>query len=93
MNHGLIDQADRSIEDALVALARAVYLLGFSEGKDIVQHAAGVVAASRRLLHQHGMGSPDQTVTRPGVATDSDCAFSPVAGRALAARDLGGELR
>jgi hypothetical protein len=91
MNHGRIDQADRSIEDALVALARAVYLLGFSEGKEIVQHAAGVVAESRRLLHQHGMGSPGQTITRPGVA--ADWAFSSAAGRALAALDLHGELR
>jgi hypothetical protein len=34
-----VDQADRSIEGALVALSRAFYLLGLSEGKDIVQHA------------------------------------------------------
>jgi hypothetical protein len=63
MNHGSrVDQADQSIEDALVALSRAVYLLGLSEGKEIVQHAAGVVAESRRLLHQHGLAqSPSYT--------------------------------
>jgi hypothetical protein len=31
-----VDPADQSIEDAL---SRAMYLLGLSEGKEIVQHA------------------------------------------------------
>jgi len=34
-----VDQADQSIEDALVALSRAIYLLGLSEGEEIVQDA------------------------------------------------------
>ena len=50
-----VDQADQSIEDALVALSRAIYLLGLSEGKRSSSTRAGVVAESRRLLHQHGM--------------------------------------
>ncbi len=93
MNHGSrADQADQSIEDALVALSRAIYLLGFSEGKEIVQHAAGVVAESRRLLHQHGTTRPPgPPITRPGA--EAGWTSSPVAERALVALDLGGELR
>jgi hypothetical protein len=56
MNHdSRVDQAFQSIEDALVALTRASYLLGLSEGKEIIQYARGKVAESRRLLHEHAM--------------------------------------
>ena len=41
---------------ALVALTHAICFLGLREDKEIVQHAHRVVAESRRLLHQHGMG-------------------------------------
>ena len=36
-NFSRIDEADQAIEEALTALSRASYLLGFSEGKEIVQ--------------------------------------------------------
>jgi hypothetical protein len=87
MNHdSRVDQAVRSIEDAMVALTRAICLLGFSEGKEIVQNAHGVVAGSRTLLHQQGLAT-----TRPGA--EDGGASSPVAAHALVARALGGEPR
>jgi hypothetical protein len=86
MNHSRVDQAVQSIEDAMMALTRAISLLGLSEGKEIVQHAHGVVAESRKLLHQHGMAP-----TRPGA--EDGWASSPVAAHALVALALGGEPR
>jgi hypothetical protein len=85
-NDSRVDQAVQSIDDAMVALSRAIYLLGLSEGKEIVQHAHGVVAEFRRLQHQHGMAPPEPGITRPGEA---DWASSPIATRVLAALDLG----
>jgi hypothetical protein len=56
MNNGSrVDQAVQSIEEAMAALSRAIYLLGVSEGKEVIQHAHGVVADSRKLLHQHAL--------------------------------------
>ncbi len=82
-NHSRIDQVDQAIEDALVALTRAVCLLGISEGKAIVQNAHLMVAESRRSLYQHEMAPPG--VTRPQVS--AEWAASTAGGRVLA--DLG----
>jgi hypothetical protein len=90
-NDSRVDRAVQSIEDAMAALTRAICLLGFSDGKEIVQHAHGVVAQSRRLLHRHDTTPPGPGITRPGV--EAGWASPPAAGRALAPLDLGGELR
>jgi hypothetical protein len=86
-NDSRVDQAVQSIDDAMVALSRAIYLLGLSEGKEIVQHAHGVVAEFRRLQHQHGMAPPGPGITRTG--NEAGWASSPVAARVLAALDMG----
>jgi hypothetical protein len=57
------DQAIQSVEDAMVALTRAIFLLRLSEGKELVQHAHGVVAESCRLLHQHQDASQSRDYT------------------------------
>ncbi len=91
MNHdSRVSQAVQSIEDAMVALTRAICLLGLSEGKEIVQYAHGVVAESRRLLHQHGMDPPGPGITCP--VAEAGWASSPIAVCALPALDLGGGL-
>jgi hypothetical protein len=88
MNHdSRVGRADQAIENAMMALTRAICLLGFSEGKEIVQRAHGMVAESRRLLHQHAMAP-----TRP-VGVEAGWASSLDGGRALAVLDLAGELR
>jgi hypothetical protein len=79
-NDSRVDQAVQSIDDAMVALSRAIYLLGLSEGKEIVQHAHGVVAEFRRLQHQQDTAPPG-----PRIA---GWASSPVAARVLAALDM-----
>lgn len=87
-NFSRIDQADHAIEEALTALSRASYLLGFSEGKEIVQRAAAAVTKSRKLLHQHGM--THRVVTRPQVS--AEWASSSADGHALADLPLVDEL-
>lgn len=86
-NHSRIDQADQAIEDALVALSRAVGLLGFGDGKEVVQDAHLAVVQARRLLHQDSV--PD--ITRPQAS--AGWASSSGGGRALAALALAGEPR
>jgi hypothetical protein len=56
VNYSRIDEADQLIEDALVALSQANYLLGIREGKMIVQDAHCTVVECRKLLHQQGIG-------------------------------------
>jgi hypothetical protein len=85
-NDSRVDQAVQSIDDAMVALSRAIYLLGLSEGKEIVQHAHGVVVEFRRLQHQQDTAPPGPRITPTG--NEAGWASSPVAARVLAALDM-----
>jgi hypothetical protein len=48
-----IGDAAQSIAEAMTALARAMCLLGFSEGKETVQHAHGLVREAHQHIQQH----------------------------------------
>jgi hypothetical protein len=48
-----VEEAAQSIEDAMASLTRAICLLGFSEGKEVVQRAHLVVGDARRHIESH----------------------------------------
>jgi hypothetical protein len=53
-----IEDAARSIADAMMALTRAACLLGFSEGKEAVQRAHGLVRDTQQYIQQHNQIEP-----------------------------------
>ncbi|MEA2777078.1 MAG: hypothetical protein QOF90_2484 [Acetobacteraceae bacterium] len=53
-----IEDAAQSIEDAMSALTRAVCLLGFSEGKEAVQRAQGLVRDTHQYIRERNAIEP-----------------------------------
>jgi hypothetical protein len=53
-----IEDAVQSLADAMMALTRATCLLGFSEGKEAVQRAAGLVRETHQYIQKHNEIEP-----------------------------------
>jgi hypothetical protein len=53
-----IEDAVQSLAEAMMALTRAVCLLGVAEGKEAVQRAHGLVRETRQYVQQHNEIEP-----------------------------------